>query len=52
MDGGYIDYKRLYKIHIGDDTSLPRQNKLNYRRLYLHPKGVIKGIIYDQTISK
>lgn len=51
MDRGYVDYKRLYKIHQCGAFFVTRaKDNMNYRRLYSHPKEVTKGILYDQTI--
>jgi transposase len=51
MDRGYVDYKRLYKIHKCNAFFVTRaKDNMNYRRLYSHPKDASKGIIYDQTI--
>lgn len=51
MDRGYVDYKRLYKIHQCGAFFVTRaKDNMNYRRLYSHPKDMDKGIIYDQTI--
>jgi len=51
MDRGYVDYKRLYKIHMCDAFFVTRaKDNINYRRLYSHPKDKTKGIVYDQTI--
>lgn len=51
MDRGYIDYKRLYKIHMCDAFFVTRaKDNMNYRRLYSHPKDKTKGILFDQTI--
>ena len=51
MDRGYVDYRRLYKIHCCDAYFVTRaKDNINYRRLYSHPKDIDKGIIYDQTI--
>lgn len=51
MDRGYVDYKRLYKIHMCDAFFVTRaKDNMNYRRLYSHPKDKTKGIVYDQTI--
>ena len=51
MDRGYVDYKRLYKIHRCDAYYITRaKDNMNYRRLYSHPKDILNGIIYDQTI--
>jgi hypothetical protein len=51
MDRGYVDYKRLYKIHTCEAFFVTRaKNNMNYRRLYSHQKDVDTGVIYDQTI--
>lgn len=51
MDRGYVDYKRLYKIHCCDAFFITRaKDNMNYRRLYSHPKDKDKGVVYDQTI--
>jgi hypothetical protein len=51
MDRGYVDYKRLYKVHTYNAFFITRaKDNMNYRRLYSSPKDVAAGIIYDQTI--
>lgn len=51
MDRGYVDYKRLYKIHLCGAFFVTRaKDNMNYRRLYSHPKNKTKGVLYDQTI--
>lgn len=51
MDRGYVDYKRLYKIHTCGAFFVTRaKDNMNYRRLYSHQKDIANGIIYDQTI--
>ena len=51
LDRGYVDYKRLYKIHLCDAFFVTRaKDNMNYRRLYSHPKEKTKGILFDQTI--
>lgn len=51
MDRGYVDYKRLYRIHQCKAFFVTRaKDNMNYRRLYSHAKDVKKGVIYDQTI--
>ena len=51
MDRGYVDYKRLYKIHTSNAFFITRaKDNMNYRRLYSHPKDKTKGVLYDQTI--
>ena len=51
MDRGYVDYKRLYKVHLCGAFYVTRaKDNMNYRRLYSHPKNKTKGVLYDQTI--
>lgn len=51
MDRGYVDYKRLYKIHLCGAFFVTRaKDNMNYRRLYSRPKDKSSGIIYDQII--
>ena len=51
MDRGYVDYKRLYKIHISNAFFITRaKDNMNYRRLYSYSKDKTKGVLYDQTI--
>lgn len=52
MDRGYVDYKRLYKIHQCGAFFITRtKDNMNYRRLYSHPKDKTKGILFDQSIK-
>lgn len=51
MDRGYVDYKRLYKVHLCGAFFVTRaKDNMNYRRLYSHVKDKSKGVLYDQTI--
>ncbi len=51
MDRGYVDYKRLYKIHQCDAFFVTRaKSNMDYRRLYSHTVDKTKGVICDQTI--
>jgi hypothetical protein len=51
MDRGYVDYKRLYKIHLCGAFFVTRaKDNMSYRRLYSHTKDKNKGVLYDQTI--
>lgn len=51
MDKAYVDYARLYKIHLRGAFFVTRAKKnMNCRRLYSHPKKRKDGILYDQTI--
>ncbi len=51
MDRGYVDYKRLYKIHIAGAFFVTRaKDNMNFRRVYSHPVDKSSGVVYDQTI--
>ncbi len=51
MDKGYVDYKRLFKIHTSGAFFVTRaKDNMNYRRLYSYPKDIAAGVIYDQSI--
>lgn len=51
MDRGYVDYKRLYKIHLCGAFFVTRaKDNMSYRRLYSHSKDKSMGVLYDQTI--
>lgn len=51
MDRGYIDYKRLYKVHACDAFFVTRaKDNMNFRRLYSHAVDKSKGVLCDQTI--
>ena len=51
MDRGYVDYKRLYRIHGCDALFITRaKDNMNYRRLYSHAVDKAKGVLCDQTI--
>lgn len=51
MDRGYVDYKRLYKVHCCGSYFVTRaKDNMNYRRVKSHPKSKDDGVIYDQSI--
>src|ERR1022692_4580751 len=51
MDRGYVDYKRLYKIHQCDAFFVARtKDNMSYRRLYSRAVDKSKGFFYDQVI--
>ena len=51
LDKGYIDYKRLYRIHLSRAFFITRaKDNMNFRRLYSHPADKTKGVLCDQTI--
>jgi hypothetical protein len=51
MDRGYVDYKRLYRIHLSGAFFITRaKDNMDFRRLYSHKVDKSKGILCDQTI--
>ena len=51
LDKGYVDYKRLYRIHLTGAFFITRcKDNMDYRRLYSRPANKANGIIYDQVI--
>jgi len=51
MDKGYVDYKRLYRIHgCGAFFVTRAKDNMNCRRLYSHQQHIAAGILYDQSI--
>jgi hypothetical protein len=51
MDRGYVDYERLYKVHLSGAFFVTRcKDNMNYRRLYSRKVDKSKGVIYDQII--
>lgn len=51
MDRGYVDYKRLYRIHTSKSFFVTRaKDNMNYRRVSSFPKNKDEGIVYDQSI--
>jgi hypothetical protein len=51
MDRGYVDYKRLYRIHLCGAFFITRcKDNMDYRRLYSREADKSKGIVYDQVI--
>lgn len=51
MDRGYVDYKRLYKIHLCQAFFVTRaKDNMNYRRLYSQPVDKSKGVLCDQMV--
>jgi len=51
MDRGYVDYKRLYKIHLCDAFFVTRaKDNMDYRRLYSRTVDKSIGVLSDQTI--
>ena len=52
LDKGYIDFKRLHKIHECGAFFVTRaKDNMDCRRLYSQPIEIDNGIIYDQTIK-
>ncbi len=51
MDRGYVDYKRLYNIHLSKAFFVTRaKDNMNFRRLYSNKVDKSKGVICDQSI--
>lgn len=51
MDRGYIDYKRLYKIHLCDAFFIIRaRRKMDYRRIKSFSCDKMAGVLCDQSI--
>ena len=51
MDRGYIDFKRLYELHLAGAFFVIRaKSNLKYRRLYSRPVDKSTGLRCDQTI--
>jgi hypothetical protein len=51
MDRGYVDYKRLYRIHLCGAFFITRaKDNMDFRRLYSRKADKSKGILCDQTI--
>ncbi len=49
MDRGYVDYKRLYKVHSCEAFFVTRaKDNMNYRRLYSKQKDMAKGVMYTR----
>lgn len=51
MDRGYLDFARLYTIHLCFASFVIRSKKnLKFQRLYSHPIDKSTGLVCDQTI--
>jgi IS4 transposase len=51
MDRGYLDFIRLYALHLAKAFFVTRnKSKINYRRIYSRPVDKSTGLRYDQTI--
>jgi hypothetical protein len=51
MDRGYIDFSRLYGMHLAQAFFVTRaKSNLQYRRVYSHPVDKATGLRCDQTI--
>lgn len=52
MDRGFVDYARLYNIHMCDAYFVTRaKTNMNYKRLYSAKTDRATGVICDQTIT-
>ncbi|HOZ85801.1 MAG TPA: IS4 family transposase [Niabella sp.] len=51
MDRGYVDYKRLYKIHQADAFYITRaKDNMNCRRVKSNPSDKTNGVLCDQYV--
>ncbi|MEO8711861.1 MAG: IS4 family transposase [Parafilimonas sp.] len=51
MDRGYIDYKRLYRIHSSEAFYITRaKDNMNSRRVKSYPSDKNNGVLCDQTV--
>jgi hypothetical protein len=51
MDRGYLDFTRLYKLHLASAFFVTRARKrFDFRRLYSQPVNRATGVICDQTV--
>jgi hypothetical protein len=52
LDKGYIDFGRLYRIHLAGAFFITRaRDNMNFRRLYSRAADKTKGVVCDQTIK-
>jgi hypothetical protein len=52
MDRGYLDFARLYKLHLASAFFVTRAKKrFDFQRLYSQPVDRATGVICDQTIT-
>jgi transposase len=52
MDRGYLDFARLYKLHLASAFFVTRARKrFDFQRLYSQPVDRASGVICDQTIT-
>lgn len=52
MDRGYIDFTRLYTLHLSNSYFVIREkSNTEFKRIYSHPVDRATGIICDQIIS-
>ena len=52
MDRGYIDFERLYSLHLSQANFIIRaKSNFQFRRIYSHPVDKSTGLRCDQTIG-
>lgn len=52
MDRGYLDFARLYKLHLASAFFVTRARKrFDFQRLYSQPVDRATGVICDQTVT-
>src|SRR5215216_5214308 len=52
MDRGYLDFARLYKLHLASGFFVTRARKrFDFQRLYSQPVDRATGVICDQIVT-
>lgn len=52
MDRGYLDFTRLYKLHLASAFFVTRaRRRFDFQRLYSQPVDRATGVICDQTVT-
>ena len=52
MDRGYLDFTRLYSLHLNNSFFVTRaKSNFRFKRIYSHPVDRNTGVICDQTIN-
>ena len=52
MDRGYLDYRRLYRLHLSGAFFVTRaKENAKFNRRYSHPSDKLAGIRFDQTVT-
>jgi len=52
MDKAYLDYSRLYRLHLSGALFVTRaKQNARFSRRYSHPSDKLAGIRFDQTVT-